>query len=216
MQTAYIAEVDTDSSEGTRYIGLKGKLVARPYFFRNSTTIREVLQGKRGKYYGFIREKHLEKTTVVIIKNLENGLRASEATRITGHAFLAMPVPSKTKAPKNAVYKIELDNKSKLWRSNRPFVGSGKFGTTWQRAGDVRLHLNNNLGLLISDSGSDFYKYAKVLTIVLGLDGITPVSITKTPIIDWYCESPRSKARWYEMTRTSIGNFEGKTRSIYG
>ncbi len=216
MTTAFLAEVDTP--QGTRYIAKKGKLSKVPHFFTRASTLKEIFSKKSyyssTSHYSLIQ--HREQTRVCIVKDLEKGLRSSTGGNISVAEFVALDLTSSgqyaPKKPGNAVFKIQLP---RVYSGRGPkaiqFAGGGKFGKTWEHQGHVRLHLNNNLDRMLN-----YYKGAEVVMIEMEPDGFTPYKVSRTPIIDWYIQSPKAKLRWDELTRLSIINAPDKvTRSEY-
>lgn len=181
MTTAFIAEIDTD--EGTRYLSSKSKLSTVPLFFRTASHLRRALTGNKyrmSKDY-FVPSRDNLKTVVVKVDMLERGLRSSHGTKMSVHEFNALPSKGKTPSiSSNVVFKIQL-NSQKV----KKFVGDGKFGKTWNRQGDIRNHITANIHRLTAA-----YKDANVLQITIGPDGVSPTSITYTPIVEWYRRSP--------------------------
>lgn len=186
MTTAFTAEIDT--KDGTRYLAPKSRLSKVPFFFRTVGHMRRSLSGSRWRtgteYYVPTRDEL--KTVIVKVDHLERGLRASFGTKLTVRDFMALPTKAKgPTVPLNAVFKVQLNAAGTGVGPNRKrFAGPGKLGKTWCRQGDLRNHITLNIHWLTT-----IYKDAVVAQIVLGPDGITPTSITYTPIIEWYRRS---------------------------
>lgn len=180
MATGYIAEVDT--VDGTKYVGHGGALKKVPQFFLNPVALRDILVQDNGKEkYGYTLDRF--KTRVIIVDNLEAGLRACSAKPLNVFQFEELPIfnrkPLAYKAYPNAVFKIELFNKGK---NGKPmFAGPGKFGKTWGRAGDLRSHLRLDLNRLMGE-----YNGAQVVEIIIGEDGCTTTRVSKMPVLEFY------------------------------
>ena len=221
MTTAFLAEVDTPN--GTRYIGKNGKLQKLPIFYSVSQRLKNIFASKQRSHYPITnfdwylshRDAHL--TRVVIVDNVEKGLKASTGSNINVAEFIVKEFSNAGKyAPKkpvNAIFKIEIDvPKFSGKKIVIKYAGGGKFGRTWERQGDLRLHINSNIHRL-----HGYYKGADVIMIEIDpADGITPLEITKMPIIDWFCQSRTSNIRYNDLMRTSIVNAPDKaSRSPY-
>jgi hypothetical protein len=212
MTTAYTAEIDT--KDGTRYLASKSKLSKVPFFFRSVSHMRRSLSGSRyrtGDDY-FVPTRDALKTTIVRVENLERGLRGSFGTKMSVHDFGQLPAAGKTpRVPSNAVFKIQLNSAGTgVGPSKKRFVGDGKHGKTWNRQGDLRNHITSNIHRLTAA-----YKDAVVATILIGPDGITPSSITYTPIVEWYRRSPYGNKTYYKNFGSTMSAAIGTPRSEY-
>lgn len=213
MTSAFLAEVDT--IKGTMFVGNKGKLSKIPLFFAQSARLKKIL-GRDSSYRTsvdyFLSTRDAEKTRIVVVDNVEKGLRASTGVNLSVAEFLAKEYGASKYAsskPVNAVFKIRIT--SPFGQKVSKYSGGGKYGTTWERQGDVRLHITNNLSRLTvkhTDARVPYYKDAEVVMIELDQDGVTPTKITCTPIIDFYLQSPACKQRWTDLNRSSLASFE--------
>lgn len=207
MTTAFLAEVDTPN--GTRYIGKNGKLQKLPIFYSVSQRLKNIFESKQRSHYPITnfdwylshRDAHL--TRVVIVDNIEKGLKASTGSNVSVAEFIVKEFSNARKyastKPANAVFKIALDV-SQIYGKTRKskYAGAGKFGKTWERQGDLRLHITANMDRL-----TRYYENADVIMIEIDpADGITPLKITKTSIIDWFCQSRTSKTRFDNLMST--------------
>ena len=210
MTTAFLAEVDTPN--GTRYIGKNGKLQKLPIFYSISQRLKNIFALKHRSHYPITnfdwylshRDAHL--TRVVVVDNVEKGLRASSGLNMPVREFMSKEFSLSSryapKKPVNAIFKVAIDVPQSHGKITVKYAGEGKFGRTWERQGDLRLHIGANLDRL-----HGYYKNAEVVMIELdSADGFTPLKITKTPIIDWFCQSQASKIRYNDLVRTSIIN----------
>ena len=199
MTTAFTAEIDTP--EGTRYLAPKSKLSKIPFFFRTVAQLQRALRGnsyRKGVEY-FVPAIDSLKTVVVKVENLEKGLRSSSATRLSVAEAISIPSRKATaKVPSNAVFKIQFPAIG-VGPKRKRFAGEGKYGKTWNRQGDVRLHIGSNIHWLKS-----VYRDATVVTILMGDDGITSTNISHTPIVEWYRRSPESNKRYLNAFSESM------------
>lgn len=197
MTTAFTAEIDT--KDGTRYLAPKGKLSKVPFFFRSVSHMRRALAGSRWvtsiDYFVVARDEL--KTTIVRVDHLERGLRSSFGTKMTVRDFMALPTKGGApRVPSNAIFKLQLNAAGTgVGPGKKKFVGSGKLGKTWNRQGDLRNHITQNIHRLTAA-----YKDAVVVQALVNEDGISVSSITYTPIVEWYRRSPYSN-------RTYLKNF---------
>lgn len=196
MRTGYLVEVDTDA--GTQYVSSKGVLSPMPKFWRDGSSLVRALERC------FRRGLDQRKMEVVRVQNLEKGLRESTATRLTVDAFYASRSTSFTKRPKyskNAVFKIRLKTP---WGAERAvFVGTGKNGKTWEKAGDLRNHITRNIEKLNTE-----YAGAEVLIIDVSSDGVIPARVNHQPIIQFYRDSPDSDKKFRSAYTPSLSQFE--------
>lgn len=201
MTTAFLAEVDTTA--GTRYIMNGGALSRIPFFFYSSKRLKTILENTRdfgqSPYY-YVSKRDCEKTRVCVVENVERGLRSSTGLNLSVAEFLKKEFGAKKYAPPqpaNAVFKIRLVN------SKGKYAGGGKFGRTWERQGDLRLHITNNLERLVNGD----YRGANVVMIELDpKDGFTPLKVTQFPILEFYQMSPPCRVRWGSLTQRSLSN----------
>lgn len=214
MTTAFLAEVDT--AKGTMYVGKKGKFSKLPFFFAQSQKLKELLKAPprgyslRDDYYSPDRDR--EQTRVVVVDDVQKGLRASTGSNLAVVEFLIKEFGTGKYAPTkpiNAVFKIRLAK----GLGYKKYSGGGKFGKTWERQGDVRLHITNNLDRLsVCHVNRDipYYRDAEVVMIELDpQDGITPQKITSTPILEFYLQSPSCRDRWNSIHQTNLSSFGG-------
>jgi hypothetical protein len=215
MTVGYLAEVDT--ADGTKYIGKGAKLQAVPYFFSNAGFLNKALGGN--KWYSkdtnkqwFYRQRDGEKTVIIQVSDLQKGLRASLAKRmsISEYMISGAAVSQKTpKQPSNAVFKIQFSAIG-VGPAKKRFVGDGKYGKVWNRQGDLRNHISYNFDRLMKQ-----YKDATVLTIEIGEDGVTPSKITHTPIVQFYRQSSYGNKKWLSRMGQSMSSNLGEPRSPY-
>jgi hypothetical protein len=190
MTTAYVVQVDLPG--GVRYLGLKGSLNMMPKFFRNAKDVKRHM--KRANYgTGYSAKAHSDLTKVIIIRELEKGLKDSKAEVLFYYQFLDFE-PASPKSKPNAVYKIELADKTLVsFGQPRP-----KFGKVWNRAGDLRSHITRLIGHRVTKNVLDGrYKDANVVEIEYDpADPIIPKAVTRYPITDFYCASPNCRKRY--------------------
>ena len=209
MTTAFLAEVDTPN--GTRYVGKNGKLQKLPIFYSASTRLKEVFASTHRSHYPndnfdfYLSQRDAHLTRVVIVDNVEKGLKASTGQNLSVQEFRAKEFSTTKYAatkPANAVFKIAL---RAMGKNHKRFAGGGKFGKTWEAQGHVRLHISNHLHRILQD-GYYAMNDAQVVMIELEPDGVTPTKITRTPILEWYMQSPVCKRRVNELARSSLSN----------
>lgn len=217
MTTAFLAEVDT--IKGTMYVSKKGKLSKVPFFFSQAGRLKDIIKLSTSRSYEpvdfYSNRRDQDKTRVIVVDNVELGLRASTGANLSVVDFMNREYGSgqyAPKKPKNAVFKIRI-----IHGSSHKYAGGGKFGKTWERQGDVRLHITNNLSRLTVrhvDGRIPYYKGAEVVMIELEADGITAKKITRTPIVDFYIQSPPCKKRIADLGQTSLSAFTGDTTKL--
>lgn len=220
MTTAFLAEVDT--SNGTRYVGKNGKLQKLPIFYAASSRLKDVFKSTRRSHYPttnfdwYLSQRDVHLTRVVIVDNVENGLKASIGSNLSVVEFLAKEFSTSgkyaPKKPHNAVFKIRVRH-----GTSHRYAGGGKFGKTWERQGDLRLHITSNLSRLTvkhNDPRVPYYKDAEVVMIELDADGFTPTKVTRTPVLEFYLQSPNCKKRWDELHRSSLASFNGDLAKV--
>jgi hypothetical protein len=211
MTTAFLAEVDT--VKGTMYIGKKGKFSKIPFFFAQSNRLKDIIRLATSlRNFGpedyFSNRRDQERTRIVVVENIEKGLRSSTGGNISVVEFMNKEYSSGQYAPSkpaNAVFKIAL---SAMGKNRKRFAGTGKFGKTWESQGHVRLHLTNNLQRMMKE-GYYTVNNAQVMMIELEADGVTPKKITYTPILEWYMQSPPCKLRIQNLDQASLSSFDG-------
>lgn len=190
MTKAYVVQVSTQDS-GFLYLGLKRKLCKVPKFFISAPGLRT--QIKLCGYGKGINSVRSPSTIVIVISDLEKGLKDSSASSMSLDTFLASDFSSKRALSNpNAVYKIRRDDGS-LVRTNRRHT----FGTAWSRAGDLRTYLSNTL-----NSSMAFeirFKGAHVLEIVMAEDGVLVKEVIEHPIKDFYLASPACSKRYADL-----------------
>jgi hypothetical protein len=188
MTTGYLAEISTD--KGTFYIGPANKLRKHPYF-HGGMMLKKLLE--RGRYSKDCLNGSDLAIQITEVKKL--GLKASFATRMSVYEFNKLPFGMKKvpPTPPNAVYKIELFTPIGPFERTQKFIGTGKFGKSWDAAGAVRLHITANIEKLMGT-----YAKATVLEIFMLPDGVTPKMIIRHPILDFYKMSPDSAKRYSE------------------
>lgn len=212
MTKAFVVEVGTKN--GTLYLGRKGKLSRIPIFWNSGKRLQDTLNIERNYGYNVFKiAEHEFNTAIVEIENIERGLRDSTAKRHTLHQFKQLRFTTRVRTPQNAVYKIELESKyisAKDRSSIRGCLfGKGKFGRTWETAGDLRRYVTcNNL------FSREAFTTAVVLEILIGDDGVTTKSIRRIPLIDFYCQSPDSLKRFEQTFQSRLTKVQPKERIL--
>lgn len=196
MTTAYVVEVQLKG--GAQYMTSNGKLAPAPKFFLSQPAVRSYIQGlfRRPNYYNATLMS--EFTRIIVIKELEKGLKDSKAEILFYGEFLASSEPkgaSRIKAQKNAVYKLR--TAAGEWVK----VGAlrPKFGKIWNRASDLRNHIT----LLMTHGYNQHapvplphrYIGAEVIEIVMEDDGFRQKAVNIYPIVDFYAASPACRPR---------------------
>jgi len=175
---SYFVEIVDAKSKETLFLGLEGVLRRRPYFFAQSGHVIKLL-----KYAISMYRLELRDITIVEVRGVENGIKNSQATRLSVSEFFGrQPVKIKVSPhPKNAVFKIEYTNRN----GDKIFVGGGSYGKTWLKAGHVRSHITYRLSYLKSS-----YANARVIEIRMNDDKITTNHVVFHNLIDFYKQSP--------------------------
>jgi hypothetical protein len=208
MTIAFTAEVDTPT--GTKYVGKQGALVPRPVFHATSTKLKEYLRLNRSYLSDtqFKRSRDELKTVVIVVRDLEKGMAASQAEKMSIRKFEETEYSTSSSAPKvhkNTVFKLEYSG-SGLGTNRKKFAGASRFGKTWTRQGDLRLHLTANLHKFATNTKNASYRGATVVAIQLNDDGITPQNVKRIPVDQFYSLNPKCKIRLAEATRTSLSS----------
>lgn len=195
MAIAYIVQVNFPA--GTKYLGPSLTLIEVPKFFKSESAVKRALyrSGYCGSGIFFSAEAHSKITQVIVIRELENGLKDSKAEILSYDEFMDKDFSKKISIENNedAVYKIRLalplvDGRPRFaWKDS---LGQ-KFGHVWAKASCVRNHISGDVEKL-----QHIYSGAQVLEIEMGVDGVTAKSIKEYPIVDFYCASPSSRKRY--------------------
>lgn len=213
MTKAFVVEVGT--KDGTLYVGRKGKLSRIPIFWSSGKRLQDTLNKENTYGYNVFKSaEHGLNTMIVEIEHIERGLRDSTAKRHTLHQFKQLRFSmNRVQSPKNALYKIELEPKyvtAKARSSLRGCMfGKGKFGRTWESAGDLRRYVTYN-NLLSNEA----FTTAVVLEILIHEDGITAKSIQRIPLIEFYCQSPDSLKRFERSFESRLTKVQPKERIL--
>lgn len=190
MTTAYVVEVQLP--DGAKYLSINGKLSPVPKFFLSRPTVRKyILQGAHHSNNYYNPKKHSEDTRIIVITQLEKGLKDSKAEILFYGQFVnSMPaMPSaRPKTHKNAIYKLRLANGQ--WVS--PGKLKPKFGKIWNRAGDLRAHLTRTIR---NCKLTHLYANAEVIEITMEDDGVCQKMVNIFPVEMFYRESPALAAR---------------------
>lgn len=191
MSTCYIVEIFFDNE--VRYAGAKGVIRQIPKFFIGGPRVQRMLDGYRLKSLA-------DKIRVTQISYLERGIKQSNAKVFGYDEFMKATFTKATSVipnNPNAIYKIKLDPMSARAKANgKLFVSplglrKEKFGKSWNRAGDLRSHIQSRLSWLRSD-----YMNAEVLEIEMAEDGFTPKVVKTYNITDFYCATPACRKNY--------------------
>jgi hypothetical protein len=197
MTTSYIVELKIDNQ--IRYVWPNGTIHTMPKFFNNIGRVKAVLNSNRAGY-GNSRwqQNNKDSTTVIQIRELENGLKESRAKIMTADEALTLADAPKSglSIPNNpnAVYMIQLKQEG-LSTTPRYITKTGyhapknKFGKQWQDGGKLRIYINSRLRHLALGGNLN---EATVLEIEMNIDGFTPKQVKSYPIVDFFCASPSS------------------------
>ncbi|WP_407307851.1 hypothetical protein [Acinetobacter sp.] len=201
MTTAYIVEIKINDT--VCYMGPGGRIGTIPKFFNNASRVKNLLHASNPGYgnWKFNRQSHKDSVTVIQIRNLQLGLKASSATMMTYDEFITRNFTNSLRIPNNprAVYMIELAQPDlQLAAKTKPMYvrlarqgRKHKFGHQWNTAGHLRAHITGRLHRLDSQ-----YNGAKVIEIEMDEDGFTPKQVKSYPIIDFYCASMSSREQY--------------------
>jgi hypothetical protein len=175
---SYFVEILDAKSKETSYLGLQGVIQDRPYFFARAGHVTTLL-----KYAINMFRLEMGDATVVEVRGVENGIKNSQATRLSVSEFFGRQVKKikVPKHPKNSVFKIEYTTRSGV----KHLSGGGPYGKTWLKAGDVRSHISYRLSYLKSS-----YSNARVIEIRMNDDKITTNHVVYHDLIEFYKQSP--------------------------
>ena len=164
----------------TPYVGNQLKKRAAPHFFANAWKVKQLINRKNSSYDG--------EWQILIISNLENGMKDSQVTAVSTAEFMQMDFSSTriTAHAKDAVFLLETRAKNDMQTAS-VYARSG-LPHRWKRSGDLRTHLNwfsRNHRVFGSLQGYT------VLEVVYGPDAVTPKSIRRWTVQDFMRASPR-------------------------
>lgn len=169
------------------YVGTQLKKRSAPHFFAHAASVKQLIS-RKNVYDG--------EWQILIISNLENGLKEAQVTPVSTAEFLQMDFSSSriTAHADGAVFFLETNPATDL----RPATIYTRKGLPhrWKRSGDLRSHLNFLAGRL-RYSGSHSYRTSgsmqdyTVLEVVYGTDGVSPKSIRRWTVQDFMRASPR-------------------------
>lgn len=161
------------------YVGNQLKKRSAPHFFVNASKVKHLIN-RKSAYDG--------EWQILIISNLENGLKDSQVTAVSTAEFLQMDFSSSriTAHAPGAVFFLETNPATDL----RPATIYTRKGLPhrWKRSGDLRCHLN-----FIVRNRRVFGAVGDptVLEVVYGPDGVSPKSIRRWTVQDFMRASPR-------------------------
>lgn len=201
MTTAYMAELDT--ALGTRFISKGGKVVLRPAIFSTSMSMLKAID--KATRAPIAIGVSIDKIAVIVIKDLEKGIRASAANVLSYREFRGIVKVSTMRVQDldDAQYKIQL-SAPQIQKNSKRLYGCGpdaKFGKTWNSAGRLRIFIASNINLLKSTLAN-----ATVLEYNFTEDGITPLFVKRVPIIEFYRRSPDSNKRYQQFFGGSLSD----------
>ena len=191
MSTGYIVEIFFDNE--VKYVGDKGQTRQVPKVFIGGPRVQRMLARWNGN-------RLADQIRVTQISNLERGIKHSNARVFSYDEFMhASFTKSNSAIPNNpnAIYKIKLDPMSaKAKADGKLFVSplgwrKEKFGKSWNRAGDLRSHIQSRLSWLRGN-----YLNAEVLEIEMAEDGFTPKVVKTYNITDFYCATPACRKNY--------------------
>ena len=206
MTIAYTVQVNL--SNGIQYVSSNGKLSPIPKFFRSGPAIRKYLSlaTSNPSYYN---QGMKDLTTVIVIKELEKGLKQSIAEILSYDEFMKHDISAKSNpmiSNPRAYYKVKLADGTiegvSSWR------GAARFGKMWSSAGHLRAHLTtqNQYGPHVLLGAK--YKDAKIVEVVVAADNVNIEAVREYPIGVWYSASPTSRKH---LTRTAARGYRSKS-----
>lgn len=180
--TAYIAAVKLERDK-TVYVGLKGKLQSVPYFWRTRSALLRRLTPRRWYYGSCWKEEFTGSTSIIIVTDVQLGMKQSVATSMTLIDFREQTAAAKQVDKKGAVYRLTYHTGG--------VATIAPTSKTWGRASDLRSHLMYDLERLrlYLNAGRG------VAEVTYGPDGVTPTGITYIPILQFLERSKVYSAR---------------------
>lgn len=175
-----IQQLNTLKWQRTPYVGLHRKKRAAPHFFSSAWKVKQLITQKNSSFDG--------EWQILIISNLEGGLKDAHVQAVSTDEFLGMEFSSTrvTAHADGAVFFLEMHPAVDL----RPPVIYTRKGLPhrWKRSGDLRCHLNFLLrNYRVMGPTSNY----TVIEVVYTADGITPKSIKRWTVKDFMRASPR-------------------------
>lgn len=192
MTTAYVVQLNLPS--GIQYLTTSGKLSSVPKFFRSGPSVKSYLSVSRSYGYSmYSRPAHEAVTQVIIISDLDKGLKDSKANILTAAEFMKWDFSAKAPVENpRAFYKLQ--NKDGTIHGISVYRSTNKFGKVWNSSSALRRYLTSGYRGVLA------YEGATVIETIMKPDNINIEAVNTYPVLEFYLRSKSSRAH-YEKDR---------------